>query len=62
MKCNNCGGFGILLKESLHLQRRYGNPSIKLYCPKCKGKKEIDWIENILGVNKYPNERLGVVE
>ena len=51
MKCNNCGGFGILLKESLHLQRRYGNPSIKLYCPKCKGKLIFTIHEG--GIKKY---------
>lgn len=57
MICIKCDGKGYLREEGKD----------KCYiCPKCKGNKEYDWLENILGVDhirvqmrKYPFIDLG---
>lgn len=41
--CNKCNGKG-------HLPTK--NPDVVKMCPKCHGKKELDWIENVVGVTK----------
>jgi hypothetical protein len=39
MVCDECNGTGI-------------NKDNSWFCDKCKGKKELDWIENIIGVSE----------
>jgi len=39
--CNKCNGKGLI---SINLL------SGKMLCPKCKGNKELDWLESIFGV------------
>jgi DnaJ-class molecular chaperone len=42
--CNKCDGRGCL--DVL------GSPDLLQQCPKCKGNKKVDWIENVIG-KKY---------
>ena len=42
IKCDKCNGNGIVLEKEF-----LGN-----ICPKCDGKKELDWVENIVGVKR----------
>jgi DnaJ-class molecular chaperone len=51
MKCQTCNGIGYWESE---------DKMIKQLCPKCYGQKEVDWIEEVLGVDinlKYKKER-----
>ena len=40
MICDKCNGTGLSLKCS------------GILCDKCKGRKDIDWVDNIVGANK----------
>ena len=42
MVCDMCGGIGYY---------RHADPYILQWCPKCHGKREVDWTEEILGVD-----------
>lgn len=41
--CDKCNGKGNLPTK---------NPDVVKQCPKCYGKKKLDWIENVVGVTK----------
>jgi len=41
--CDKCNGKGNIPTK---------NPDVVKVCPKCHGKKELDWIENVVGVTK----------
>jgi len=41
MKCDKCNGKGLIPLEGEYL----------ITCSKCKGKKELDWLENVFGPN-----------
>ena len=47
MICDKCGGRGFT-KEGTPTTD--GTIIQEMNCPKCRGKKELDWIENIIGV------------
>jgi DnaJ-class molecular chaperone len=42
MKCDKCGGEGTIYKHNIYMNKP---------CDKCFGKKELDWVENIVGVD-----------
>ena len=42
MKCQRCNGTGIIIIEDIW----------KIRCTLCLGKKELDWIEEIFGVDE----------
>ena len=41
-KCSKCNGKGYLLTQKRVLYR----------CPKCLGRGELDWVENVVGANR----------
>jgi len=41
MKCDKCNGKGLIPSKEVYL--------FKELCPKCKGNKELDWLEIIFG-------------
>jgi len=47
--CSRCNGQGLVKNEvvdiSTGMLTRYNG-----VCPKCRGKRKVDWIENIIGV------------
>ena len=45
MICDKCNGTGNILEDN--------NIDIYDKCNKCYGKKDLDWIENIVGVDEY---------
>lgn len=51
--CDKCNGRGSLPTR---------NPDVVTKCPKCHGKKKLDWIENIIGVTKNKPEQLDVMK
>ena len=53
MICPECSGKGYIIKTCKGL---YWNET----CTKCKGKKIIDWIENIVGVKDYYPSHQGI--
>lgn len=42
--CDKCSGTGFVVSQS--------NPDLEDLCPKCRGKRKLDWIENIVGVTR----------
>lgn len=42
--CDKCNGRGNIPTK---------NPDVVKQCSKCFGKKQLDWIENLVGVTKY---------
>jgi hypothetical protein len=63
-KCLRCGGTGIIgeqVKSFFSGNTQYYDYLVK-QCPKCDGKKELDWIEQITGIKeKGPVFRLSGV-
>jgi len=45
--CDKCNGRGSLPTR---------NPDVVTKCPKCHGKKKLDWIENVIGVTKNKSQ------
>ena len=48
IKCDKCEGKGFVWLD----RDEFPFPSMSRTCEKCYGKKELDWIENIVGVKK----------
>jgi len=53
MKCDNCNGIGYVIKTRINKKGR--TKYSKNFCIKCKGNKELDWLENVLGINNNFN-------
>jgi DnaJ-class molecular chaperone len=51
--CDKCNGRGSLPTR---------NPDVVTKCPKCNGKKKLDWIENIVGVTKNKPKETDVID
>lgn len=48
--CNRCRGRGEIIEPFSESHNSYECDFI--VCPKCKGYKKLDWIEEIVGVSK----------
>lgn len=47
MLCDKCNGTGFVNSKDGPLQEEV--------CPKCRGQRKIDWVENVVGVTKPPS-------
>jgi hypothetical protein len=51
MICDKCNGLGYITVREINSSAS-GSIGCRL-CDRCYGKKELDWIENILGINIF---------
>lgn len=58
-ECNMCNGWGWINSgtngsETISLEDYIRGRYVAVMCPRCLGKKRLDWIEEITGVRRLP--------